>query len=72
MGFWPQEWDLGLKDMIWTLRLVFRPLDWDWGLIVGFGWGGATEKEKKEKEEEEKIPHMSESIGQSCSTRLKI
>ena len=58
-GIWPQEWNLGLKDRIRTLRLGFRPRDWDLGLIVGFGSGGGTEKEKKE----EKIPHMCESIG---------
>ena len=57
---------MGLKDRIRTLRLGFRPRDWDLGLMVGFGSrGGGTEEKKKEKEKEkeEKIPHMCESIG---------
>ena len=48
MGFWPQEWDLGLKDGIWTLKLGFRPRDLDLGLIVGFGLGGDGEEEEGE------------------------
>ena len=50
LGFWPQDWDLGLKPGIWVLRL-------------GFEGEGTEKKGEEEEKKKEKIPQMCESIG---------